>query len=157
MRVRNPFVWSVQGAGFLFPEDVTEHIGSRCDPASAKATFTRIPALYQTTYIIERMKTLRFVGSSLDDLKNFPAEASPEAGSNWMRCSGPRCLPTKPMLAVRGGRTRSGVRVLGEWRIIYVASSSVRYMCCTPSRRRRRKRKEDIRAGSPPFLGLWRR
>ncbi|MCK2097340.1 hypothetical protein [Thauera aromatica] len=49
-------------------------------------------------------KTLRFVGSSLDDLKNFPAEARREAG--FERDAVQRGLmPSefKPMLAVGAG------------------------------------------------------
>lgn len=68
------------------------------------------------------MKPLNFVGSSLDDLRNFPDEARRAAGfelhavqnglepSNW-----------KPMRAIEQGVREIRIHVLGEWRIIYVA------------------------------------
>ena len=68
------------------------------------------------------MKTLRFVGSSLDDLKNFPAEARREAGFE-LDAVQRGLMPSdfKPMLAVGAGAYEIRVRVLGEWRFIYVA------------------------------------
>ncbi len=68
------------------------------------------------------MKPLKFVGSSRDDLRNFPEETRRAAGfelravqdglkpSNW-----------KPMRAVGPGVNEIRIRVLGEWRVIYVA------------------------------------
>jgi phage-related protein len=76
------------------------------------------------TYIIltVNVKLLNFVGSSLDDLRNFPDEARRAAGfelravqnglepSNW-----------KPMQIIGPGVKEIRIRVLGEWRIIYIA------------------------------------
>jgi phage-related protein len=68
------------------------------------------------------VKLLNFVGSSLDDLRNFPDEARRAAGfelravqnglepSNW-----------KPMQIIGPGVKEIRIRVLGEWRIIYIA------------------------------------
>jgi phage-related protein len=68
------------------------------------------------------MKPLHFVGSSLDDLRNFPDEARRAAGfelravqngldpSNW-----------KPMKIIGSGVNEIRIRVLGEFRIIYIA------------------------------------
>jgi len=68
------------------------------------------------------MKLLHFVGSSLDDLRNFPDEARRAAGfelravqnglepSNW-----------KPMQIIGSGVNEIRIRVLGEFRIIYIA------------------------------------
>lgn len=68
------------------------------------------------------MKPLEFVGSSLDDLKAFPAEARRAAGfelgfvqrglepSDW-----------KPMKEVGAGVREIRIHVLGEWRVLYVA------------------------------------
>jgi phage-related protein len=68
------------------------------------------------------LKPLNFVGSSLDDLRNFPDEARRAAGfelravqnglepSNW-----------KSMQTIGPGVKEIRIRVLGEWRIIYVA------------------------------------
>lgn len=68
------------------------------------------------------MKLLEFVGSSLDDLREFPAEARRAAGfeldfvqrglepSDW-----------KPMKGVGAGVREIRIHVLGEWRVLYVA------------------------------------
>ena len=68
------------------------------------------------------MKPLHFIGSSLDDLRNFPEEARKAAGfelnsvqseldpSDW-----------KPMPSIGRGVKEIRIHVLGEWRIIYVA------------------------------------
>ena len=68
------------------------------------------------------MKPLEFLGSSQDDLKNFPAEARRAAGfelhfvqqglapSDW-----------KPMKVVGAGAMEIRIRREGEWRVILVA------------------------------------
>ena len=69
------------------------------------------------------MKQLKFIGSSLDDLRNFPDEARRAAGfelraiqngfdpSNW-----------RPMPVVGEGVREIRIRVLGEWRVIYAVT-----------------------------------
>ena len=68
------------------------------------------------------MKPLRFVGSSLDDMKDFPAEARRAAG---FELHGVQCglMPSdfKPMLNVGPGAYEIRLHVQGEWRVIYVA------------------------------------
>ncbi len=68
------------------------------------------------------MKPIQFVGSSLDDLRDFPAEVRRQAGfeldavqrgfdpSDW-----------KPMSDIGAGVREIRIHVFGEWRIIYVA------------------------------------
>lgn len=70
-------------------------------------------------------KPLKFIGSSLDDLRDFPNEARRATGfelravqdgfnpSNW-----------KPMPSVGVGVKEIRIHVLGEWRVIYVAKFS---------------------------------
>ena len=68
------------------------------------------------------MKTLKFVGSSLEDLKVFPAEARRAAGFELDAIQ--RGLPPsdwKPKVSVGSGAYEVRIHVLGEWRIIYVA------------------------------------
>lgn len=68
------------------------------------------------------MKPLRFVGFSLDDLRSFPAEARRQAGFELYAIQ--RGLdPTdwKPMKTVGSGVREIRIRVLGEWRVLYVA------------------------------------
>jgi phage-related protein len=68
------------------------------------------------------MKPLKFVGSSLDDLRNFPDEARRAAGfelravQNGLDPSDWRHMP-----AVGSGAKEIRIHVLGEWRVIYVA------------------------------------
>lgn len=92
------------------------------------------------------MKTLRFVGSSLDDLKNFPAEARREAGFD-LDAVQRGLMPSdfKPMLAVGAGAYEIRVRVLGEWRIIYVAKfERAVYVLHAFQKKTQKTRKEDI-------------
>ena len=92
------------------------------------------------------MKTLRCVGSSLDDLKNFPAEARREAGFE-LDAVQRGLMPSdfKPMLAVGAGAYEIRVRVLGEWRIIYVAKfERAVYVLHAFQKKTQKTRKEDI-------------
>lgn len=68
------------------------------------------------------MKALRFVGSSLDDLRDFPAEARRIAGFE-LRAVQCGLMPSdfKPMTTVGAGAYEIRVHALGEWRVIYVA------------------------------------
>ncbi len=68
------------------------------------------------------MKPLRFVGSSLDDLRNFPEEARKQAGFELFAVQqGLEPSDWKAMNSVGAGVREIRVRVLGEWRILYVA------------------------------------
>ena len=68
------------------------------------------------------MKSLRFLGSSLDDLRNFPDEARRAAGFE-LRAVQNRLEPSdwKPMHIIGLGVKEIRIHVLGEWRVIYVA------------------------------------
>ena len=68
------------------------------------------------------MKPLRFVGSSLDDLRSFPVEARRHAGFELYAIQrGLEPSDWKPMKTVGSGVREIRIRVLGEWRILYVA------------------------------------
>jgi len=68
-------------------------------------------------------KSLKFIGSSLDDLRDFPDEARRAAGfelralQNWLE---PR--DWKPIVSVGPGVKEIRIHVLGEWRVMYVAN-----------------------------------
>ena len=68
------------------------------------------------------MKPLNFVGSSLDDLRNFPDEARRATGFE-LRAVQNGLEPTdwKPMNVIGPGVKEIRIHVLGEWRVIYVA------------------------------------
>jgi phage-related protein len=68
------------------------------------------------------MKSLKFVGSSLDDLRDFPAEARREAGFELYAIQrGDEPSDWKPMREVGPGVREIRIHVLGEWRVLYVA------------------------------------
>ena len=68
------------------------------------------------------MKPLNFVGSSLDDLRNFPDEAR-RAASFELRAvqNGLEPRDWKPMQIIGPGVKEIRIHALGEWRVIYVA------------------------------------
>jgi phage-related protein len=69
-----------------------------------------------------KMKPLIFVGSSLDDLRNFPDEARRSAGFELHAVqSGLEPSDWKPMQIVGAGVKEIRIHKLGEWRVIYVA------------------------------------
>jgi phage-related protein len=92
------------------------------------------------------MKPLEFVGSSLDDLRKFPAEARRAAGfelgfvqrgldpSDW-----------KPMNEVGAGVREIRIHVLGEWRVLYVAKfNKAVYVLHAFQKNTQKTRREDI-------------
>ena len=67
------------------------------------------------------MKPLNFVGSSLDDLRNFPDEARRSAGFELRTVqNGLEPSDWKPMPLIGPGVKEIRIHVLGEWRVIYV-------------------------------------
>jgi phage-related protein len=69
------------------------------------------------------MKQLSFVGSSLDDLRNFPEEARRAAGFELRSVqNGLEPSDWKPMQGISPGVKEIRIHVLGEWRVIYVAT-----------------------------------
>lgn len=68
------------------------------------------------------MKPLNFIGSSLDDLRNFPDEARKAAGFELYAIQrGLDPCAWKPMPSIGRGVKEIRIHLLGEWRIIYVA------------------------------------
>jgi phage-related protein len=68
------------------------------------------------------VKPLVFIGSSRDDLSDFPVAARRKAGQELMRVQFGR-MPEdfKPMPSVGKGAYEIRVHGEGEWRVIYVA------------------------------------
>ena len=92
------------------------------------------------------MKSLKFVGSSLTDLKHFPVETRRAAGFElWQVQSGLMPSNFKPMLSVGPGAYEIRIRLLGQWRVIYVAryAESV-YVLHAFQKKTQKTRKEDI-------------
>lgn len=92
------------------------------------------------------MKTLRFIGSSLDDLKNFPDEVRRAAGFE-LDAVQRGLMPSdfKPMLNVGVGAYEIRLHVLGEWRVIYVAKLADAVVVLHAFQKKTQKtRREDI-------------
>lgn len=105
------------------------------------------------------MKLLEFVGSSLDDLRTFPAEARRAAGfelgfvqrglapSDW-----------KPMGEVGAGVREIRIHVLGEWRVLYVAKfAEVVYVLHAFQKKTQKTRREDIELARKRYRQLGER
>ena len=70
-----------------------------------------------------KIKPLKFVASSLDDLRNFPDEARRAAGFELHAIqSGLEPSDWKPIQVVGSGIKEIRIHILGEWRVIYVAT-----------------------------------
>ncbi|MBW6484545.1 MAG: type II toxin-antitoxin system RelE/ParE family toxin [Syntrophobacterales bacterium] len=69
-----------------------------------------------------KIKPLKFIASSLDDLSNFPDEARRAAGFDLYAIqSGLEPSDWKPMQIVGAGVKEIRIHILGEWRVLYVA------------------------------------
>lgn len=92
------------------------------------------------------MKPLEFVGSSLDDLKAFPAEARRAAGFELSFVQrGLEPSDWKPMKGVGAGVMELRVHVLGEWRVLYVAKfARAVYVLHAFRKKTQKTRREDV-------------
>lgn len=69
------------------------------------------------------IKPISFVGSSLEDLRNFPDEARRAAGFELRTVqNGLDPSDWKPLQVIGRGVKEIRIHVLGEWRVIYVAN-----------------------------------
>ncbi len=92
------------------------------------------------------MKPLRFIGTSLDDIKDFPMEVRGAIGFELyaVQCG---LMPAdfKPMLAIGSGAYEIRVHVLGEWRVIYVAKHrDAIYVLHAFQKKTQKTKREDI-------------
>ena len=92
------------------------------------------------------MKPLKFIGSSRDDPKDFPAEVRREAGFELFAVQrGLEPSDWKPMKTIGPGVREIRIRVLGEWRIIYVATfEDAVYVLHSFQKKTRKTSNEDI-------------
>jgi phage-related protein len=92
------------------------------------------------------MKQLKFVGSSLDDLRNFPDEARRAAGFELHAVqSGLGPSDWKPMQVVGSGVKEIRIHLLGEWRVIYIAKlHEAVYVLHAFQKKTRKTRQQDI-------------
>ncbi len=93
------------------------------------------------------MKVVRFVGSSLDDLKHFPAGARREAGFELSNVqAGLQPSDWKPMNIVGAGAVEIRIKdAAGIYRVIYVARfEEAIYVLHAFQKKTRKTRKVDI-------------
>jgi phage-related protein len=92
------------------------------------------------------MKSLRFIGSSLDDMRDFPADARRQAGFELDAVQrGLEPSDWKPMTSVGKGVREIRIHVLGEWRVIYVAKlADAIFVLHAFQKKTQRTRREDI-------------
>lgn len=109
--------------------------------------------LDQQTYIIPGVKPLEFVGSSREDLRNFPAEARRAAGFELSFVQqGVMPRDWKSMKEVGPGAMEIRIHVLGEWRIVVVAKfGDAVYVLHAFQKRTRRTRHDDIELASKRY------
>ena len=102
------------------------------------------------------MKILRFIGSSLDDLKNFPAEARRDAGFELDAVQrGGMPSGFKPLLSVGPGAYEIRIHVLGEWRVVYVAKfDNAVYVLHAFHKKTQKTRREDIELAARRYKQL---
>ncbi len=92
------------------------------------------------------MKALKFIGSSLDDLRHFPAEAKRQVGFELDAIQrGHEPSDWKPMKDIGSGVREIRIHVLGEWRVIYVAKfADAIYVLHSFQKKTQKTRQEDI-------------
>lgn len=92
------------------------------------------------------MKPLKFIGSSLDDVRDFPAEARRRTGFDLYAVQrGLEPSDWKPMNEVGRGVREIRIHILGEWRVLYVAKfEDAVYVLHAFQKKSQQTRKEDI-------------
>lgn len=102
------------------------------------------------------MKPLRFIGSSLDELRRFPAEARKQAGFELYAVQrGLEPSDWKPMNSIGSGVREIRIQVLGEWRVIYVAKlADAVYVLHAFHKRTQRTSRRDIEIAQQRYRRL---
>lgn len=102
------------------------------------------------------MKPLKFVGSSLDDLRNFPDEARRAAGFELRAVqSGLDPSDWKSMQSIGPGAKEIRIHVLAEWRIIYVAKfQEAVYVLHTFQKKSQKTSRQDIELARKRYNSL---
>ena len=92
------------------------------------------------------MKSLKFIGTSEDDLADFPLDAKRAAGFElWQVQIGATPSDFKPMPGVGAGAYELRLHVLGERRVIYVAKfADAVYVLHAFQKKTQKTRQDDI-------------
>ena len=105
------------------------------------------------------MKPLKFLGSSLDDLRNFPNEVRRAAGFELhaVQC-GLEPTDWKPMPGIGVGVKEIRIHVFGEWRILYVAKfSEAVYVLHAFQKKTQKTKRPDVELAHQRYQQLERR
>lgn len=105
------------------------------------------------------MKTLQFIGSSLDALRDFPDEARRAAGFELHAIQN-GLMPSdfKPLLTVGAGAYEIRLHVLGEWRIVYVAKfDEAIYVLHAFQKKTQRTSQHDIKLAAKRYQQIEKR
>jgi phage-related protein len=99
------------------------------------------------------MKPLNFVGSSLDDLRNFPDEARRVACFELRTVqNGLDPRDWRAIQSIGPGVKEIRIHVLGEWRVIYVAQlSDAVHVLHAFQKKSRKTKKSDIESARKRF------
>lgn len=102
------------------------------------------------------MKPLKFLGSSEDDLVDFPREVKQAAGYQLYRVQvGLMPADWKPMLNIGAGAYEIRINILGEWRVIYVAKfADAVHVLHAFQKKTQQTRKEDIALAAARYKQL---
>ena len=99
------------------------------------------------------MKPIIFAGNSLEDIRNFPAEAG--GFELTFVQQGPDPSDWKPMKTVGPGVKEIRIHVLGEWRALYVAKfADAVYVLHGFQKKTQKTRKEDIELAQRRYHGI---
>jgi phage-related protein len=92
------------------------------------------------------MKSVKWIGSSRDDLAEFPAEARRDAGNQlFLVQTGLDPKDWKPMPTVGAGVNEIRVQAGGQWRVLYVAKfADAVYVLHAFGKKTQRTAKADI-------------
>ena len=100
-----------------------------------------------------RPKPLHFIGSSLDDLRNFPDEARRVAGFELRAIqNGFEPSDWKPISSIGSGVREIRIHTLGEWRVIYVTKlNGAVYVLHAFQKKTRKTSRNDIELARKRF------
>lgn len=117
---------------------------SLASPSERELAGEFLPVYQVPVYSTDEVATV--VGSSLDDLRDFPAEARRQAGFELYAVQ--RALEPsdwKAMNAVGSGAREIRIHVLGEWRVLYVAKfGDAVFVLHAFQKKSRKTRREDV-------------
>ena len=104
-------------------------------------------------------KLLAWIGSSLDDIRQFPQEAKRKAGLELRAIQrGQDLMDFRPMPAVGPGVQEIRIRARGAYRVFYVAKlEEVIYVLHAFQKKTQRTAKQDIEIGQQRYRIVQRR